>query len=573
MNLLKLFASTAPNSVFFAIAAGAVAGIGYGLLIPIILSALSPPGTGLTVDGGQDFHILGLYIAQPKFAAAFLGLCFLILILRTISQVLLTRIGIDLTCKLRQTLYRRISSTSISSLERIGQGRLIQAMTEDTQHIVNGASTIPGLLIQFFTLIGLLGYLCYINHRVFSFVVLMIIIGAFSFQIPVIIGARYLARSRWGMDDLQDGFSGLIDGAKELKLNREKSENFIRAQLLSNENKVNNAEKKGLTIIQIATNYGDMITFFVMGAITFIFINYNSLSLLDLTGVIMVLLYITGPVAFILNTFPIVSRARISLNKIQVLFDNLPAENVTPLILPVSDWNSMNLRSVCYKYTAPETKSNSNEFCIGPINIKIKRGQITFIVGGNGSGKSTLAKIISLHYFPELGEVAFDDAVVTSETLNSYRQEIACIYTDYYLFKEVHSSNSENGLLGNQVDDYLKRLELKGKVEFLDGKFTTLKLSDGQRRRLALLVAFLDDKRLYIFDEWAADQDPNFKEVFYFEILPSLKKQGKAVVAISHDDRYFGIADQIIHMEDGVIRSEPSMKKVLNSNARDTSYT
>jgi putative ATP-binding cassette transporter len=66
-----------------------------------------------------------------------------------------------------------------------------------------------------------------------------------------------------------------------------------------------------------------------------------------------------------------------------------------------------------------------------------------------------------------------------------------------------------------------------------------------------LLVSILDDKELYLFDEWAADQDPIFKDFFYHEFLPLLKDKGKAVVVISHDDRYFSLADRLLVMENG----------------------
>lgn len=555
MKLLELFSSYSPNKVFVAVVTGALAGIAYALLIPVIMSSLNAPDAGLTVVDGHDYQVFGFYIAHPKFAVVFFALCLLILLLRTISQVLLTRISIDVTTELRQNLYKRISRTSIASLELHGSSRLIQAMTNDVQRIVFGASMIPGLLVELSTLVGLLGFLCYISQKVFVLVVIMIIIGAVTFQAPMVLSARYMTRARLYMDDLQDGFRGLIDGAKELKLNRDKSENFIKSQLLHNERKIVDADKAGLTISQIATNYGDMITFFVMGIIAFAFINYNSISVTELTEVIMVLLYITGPVGFILNVFPQVARAKISLDRIQTLFDDLPAENIQTTIKPIKEWHTLHLRSVCYRHSGAEIDGGSelNGFGVGPINAEIRRGQITFIVGGNGSGKSTLAKVISLHYPAGSGEIAFDDVAVTSETINSYRQEIACIYSDYYLFKELHSSAVKDEELLDQINSFLERLELKNKVDYRDGQFTTLNLSDGQKRRLALLVSFLDDKSLYLFDEWAADQDPHFKEVFYFEILPVLKAQGKAVVAISHDDRFFKVADQILYMENGVL--------------------
>jgi putative pyoverdin transport system ATP-binding/permease protein len=168
---------------------------------------------------------------------------------------------------------------------------------------------------------------------------------------------------------------------------------------------------------------------------------------------------------------------------------------------------------------------------------------------------------------PTQGEVSFDGTSITLENINSFRQQVACIYSDYYLFKQLHSkvdSSTKFDLLV-QVDFYLEVLQLKGKVELRDGYFTTLHLSDGQRRRLALLVAFLDNKSLYIFDEWAADQDPEFKKIFYYDILPNLKAQGKSIVAISHDDRYFDVADQVLIMESGRLIESNAHRRIVKS--------
>lgn len=570
MRILKLFSRQAPNRVFFAISAGATAGIAYALLIHLLTSAITGPREGLLLVEAQETVIFGLHVAHPKLAASFVVLCFAIVLLRTLSQVTLTRLSMEVTTRIRQDLYTQISRTSISSLEQNGSGRLIQVMTADVQQVVAGARVIPDLLVQMFTLVGLLGFLTYLSPKVFVLVLSMIIIGAITFQVPVAIGARYLGRARLHMDELQDGFCGLTDGAKELKLNLKKSDSYIKSQLIRNEEKAIECDRKGLTIIQVATNYGDMITFFVMGIILFIYTNYNAISTAEITGVIMVLLYITGPVAFILNVFPEVARAKISLDRIQGLFRDLPGEKIDRIVKPVGDWRSIQIRELFYRHPVSGSQFDPAHtgFGIGPIDLDIKRGEITFIVGGNGSGKSTLAKLISLHYFSESGEIAFDGAVVTPLTVHSFRQQVSCIYSDYYLFKQLHSSSSEDAALQREISFYIDRLELKGKVEFRDGHFSTLNLSDGQRRRLALLVALVDDKALYVFDEWAADQDPTFKKIFYFEILPALKNKGKAVVVISHDDRYFEVADNVLVMDAGIIKEmqpkiRPDQKKAV----------
>ncbi len=571
MKLLDLFSSYAPNKIFIAIFLGAISGVASALFIPVVMTALASVSNGLSVAGGQEYQIFGVDIAHPKFAGLYLGIIFFILLTRTISHVLLTAISFDATTKLRRDLYKRIANTSISSLERCSNGRLIQCMTSDVNEIVRGAGLIPDLLIQGATLIGLLAYLYFLSDSVFVFALCIIFFGAITYQFPVLIGAEYFKRSRKHMDLLQEGFKGLAEGAKELKVNKTKYEHFMDNQLLLQERHVLNLCKTGSYIILAARNYGDLLNFFSMGLIGFVYINYHPMSTIELTGVLMVCLYIGGPAAAILNIWPELARSRVALNRVQSLFEDLPSENAASELQPIPDWKTIRLNSVFYKHISDD--SNAPVFSVGPIDAQIKQGEITFIVGGNGSGKSTLAKMISLHYFVTGGEIAFDDVPITTENINSYRQQVACIYSDYYLFKQLHSDVSVNisspELLA-QVDFYLEVLELKGKVELSNGHFTTLHLSDGQRRRLALLVAFLDNKALYVFDEWAADQDPEFKKIFYYDILPNLKAQGKSVIVISHDDRYFDVADKILVMENGklvngygVFQKAPSLAEIL----------
>jgi putative ATP-binding cassette transporter len=199
-------------------------------------------------------------------------------------------------------------------------------------------------------------------------------------------------------------------------------------------------------------------------------------------------------------------------------------------------------------------------FEVGPVDLTFRKGSITFIVGGNGSGKSSLCKLLSTYYPINDGHIYFGEHLLTKENMLSCRLSISTIFSDYYLFDRIYG----HPLKLDHLDHYLKLFKLHEKVKYIDGKFSTLALSDGQRRRMALVIALIEDKDLYVFDEWAADQDPEFRATFYSEVLPTLKAAGKAVVAITHDDRYFSIADVVVTMADGRIQSvkEQFMRRI-----------
>ncbi|MFD3701633.1 ATP-binding cassette domain-containing protein [Nocardia sp. NPDC058658] len=190
-------------------------------------------------------------------------------------------------------------------------------------------------------------------------------------------------------------------------------------------------------------------------------------------------------------------------------------------------------------------------FRLGPIDLVFEPGQITFIVGGNGSGKSTLAKLITGLYVPRSGSLSLNGERIDHDNIEWYRQNSSAVFTDFHLFEDYLGFDRPG--IDAEVQRYLDELQISHKVTVKDGRLSTVDLSQGQRKRLALLTALLEDRQIYVFDEWAADQEPRFREVFYREILTDLKRRGKTVIVITHDDRYFDCADQLVKLDFGLV--------------------
>jgi len=209
-------------------------------------------------------------------------------------------------------------------------------------------------------------------------------------------------------------------------------------------------------------------------------------------------------------------------------------------------WKSLQLKGVTHSYRRENEDSN---FTLGPIDLTFQPGDLCFLVGGNGSGKSTLAKLLTGLYIPESGEVELSGQIVDDKSRDNYRELFTAVFSDFYLFDRIPGGTEAD--LDAQAKEYLKQFQLSEKVKVQSGLLSTPGLSQGQRKRLALLTAYLEDRPFYVFDEWAADQDPYFKNVFYTQLLPELKSRGKTVLVISHDDRYYHIADRIIKLDYG----------------------
>ncbi len=556
MNIFSMLFRRAPNRVFLTILLDALSGMAFAMIIPLVLGAISSGDEGFrTIEPGAA-TVFGLEVSHERYALMFFATVLFILAAKTTSRILMERIASDVMASMRIELYERLVEAPVSDVERTGPGRVMAVLIEDVPWLIASGRLFPTMLSNLATLIGMLGYLAYLNTDAFVFVMQALVVGTITYQVPAMIGLRFMRRRREYADKLQRSVRALLDGFKELKLDRRKRETFLKDYLQVNEHGVRDSDKAADALVTIAGTYGDLISFFVIGIMSFVFVNYHSISGPELIAVIMTLLYITGPVASLLQVVPQYMNAGVALRHVNRLFAEMPKETAKAVYEPAITWDSVRFDEVVYNYTNSDDKKG---YVVGPVSFAVKKGEITFIVGGNGSGKSTLSKLITLHYALNSGGIYFGETRIDDETLNIYRQQIAFIYSDYYLFDRLLGFG-EDPQVKAAVDGYLRDLGLEHKVTFENGRFSTLHLSDGQKRRLALLVAFVEDKELYLFDEWAADQDPAFKDAFYYRLLPELKSRGKAVVVVSHDDRYFAVADNILFMENGRLVDNPELE-------------
>ncbi len=546
MTLFGSFSEKAPNKIFFSMILGVVAGLSYSMLIPIILTTIGSDN-GLILEAPREpTEFLFFEVSNHQLALLFVLACLVILVARTASQLLMIHTALDVTASIRLKLYRRIMKAPTHELEKLGSSRILAVLTNDVDAVINGASSIPGLLVNSMTLLGLLSFLLFLNIQVFLIVIAAIVVGGALYQIPMMVAGKYFRKLRENVDKLYDAMCGLIYGSKELKLNHKKRTAYYGDVLVSGEEDVKKSEMQAQTIARVGITFGDLISFFVIGVVTFVLVNYYAISSQTLIGTIMAILYISGPVSIIMNAVPEVIRARVSLKRVNDFTEKMMKEESREDLIALPDWSTIRFQQVAFQYD-----DAVNNFALGPLDLEINKGEITFVVGGNGSGKSTLSKIMSLHYRPRSGQIYFGNTEVTNDTITSCREAISAIFSDFYLFDRLLGKVDAEQQV--KVDNYLQELRIDKKVSVEDGFFSTTSLSDGQKKRLALLVEFIEDKEVYIFDEWAADQDPTFKDVFYHQILPDLKGKGKAVIVISHDDRYFHVADSLITMDEGVI--------------------
>jgi putative pyoverdin transport system ATP-binding/permease protein len=496
----------------------------------------------LTTNNFLSFPLMG----------GFIGLCLLSLVSYVATQILLSRLTQKITYELRIFLTKQILSLPLSEIEQLGNAKLLTALIEDVQVLSNLLLVVAQLSVNIAIMLSCLVYMFWLSPALFGVSFVFIALGVTSYQLLIKPADSYLYQARDHQTELFGHLRGTLDGIKELKLHQYRQQAFLKEELESSAQAVRQTSIDGFDRLAIANGWGRLLFFLAIGLFLFGLPRLITLEPSVLSGYILVTLYLAAPLEGILNSLPFLLRTKVALSQLQelgLLSKSADNDKDHPLVLGSLDKiNSLEMTGVVHSY---QHRGDGNNFVVGPVDLILRSGEITFLVGGNGSGKTTLAKLITGLYAPEQGEVHLDGKLILNHNLEWYRQHVSAVFSDFYLFKSLLGLDSER--LSERAQDYLHQLQLDHKVQIVNHRFSTTDLSQGQRKRLALLVAYLEDRPLYLFDEWAADQDPLFKEIFYKRILPDLKDRGKTIIVISHDDRYFHLADQILRLESGEI--------------------
>jgi putative ATP-binding cassette transporter len=465
---------------------------------------------------------------------------------RLLAQTILTYVAQQSAVLLRLQLSRDILACDLRALEDAGQDRLMSVLVEDVGSISGGLIAISMLCMQVAVLTGCLVYLLVLSWTMALVVSAIIALGMTSVQLIIGRANRHYMLSRKEEDSLFKHLRSVVQGSKELKLHNNRKEVFLSQLLEGVSRRYQRHILRANVHFSVGVGWGNFLFFLLIAGVLFGLPRIAGLGHSVTSGYMITLLYLMVPLEAIGGLLPALGRTAAALQNISSLGLSLRShgdDGVTPQ-LPVTP-GDIELKGVTYSYC----ENDSRSFEIGPIDLTIHSGELIFIAGGNGSGKTTLMKLLVGLYRPDEGTILCDGQPITLATEAAYREQFSTVFSDYHLFDELIGLDRLH--LDQQAAMYLRLLDLQDKVHIQDGKLSTTNLSQGQRKRLALLTAYLEGRPIYVFDEWAADQDPQFKSVFYHELIIGLKRSGRTVVVISHDDQYYHVADRIVKLVDG----------------------
>jgi putative pyoverdin transport system ATP-binding/permease protein len=465
-----------------------------------------------------------------------------------IARAALTKTNVRIADKIRRS--------NLAIFEHVGKPRILTTLSEGTELIFEASRRIANGAVALIMLLFSFAYIAWLSSMAFWLSVVVIVCGilVYGFNQRTINADLRISADR--ENEFIDSLNHVLEGFKELKVNRAKSDDLFENHM----EKISESlrEVRMRTESRFISNiiYTQVFMMILIASVVFLLPQMASSSPSLIVSLVAVLLFIVGPLGFVVDAVPVISEANIAVEKLSELeriFDNADdtaQTSTTGALQSRESFHTISLKRVSFSYTSPD---DDKVFSVGPVNLELNKGEIVFFVGGNGSGKTTLVKLLAGLYYPQKGMVYFDEIPVNMTNYDYYRNFFSIIFSDFHLFDRLYGIKDVDEM---KLNTLLNTMELSEKITYGDGKFSNINLSTGQRKRLALVVALMEDRPVYVFDEVAADQDPGFRRYFYEELLRELKNRGKTVIVVSHDDRYFHVADRLVKMDFGSIVEE-----------------
>lgn len=467
--------------------------------------------------------------------------------------------------RIRRQLVARIEQVELEDLEALGTAEIYEQLTEHTATLSNSADNLAYFLQTAFTALFAALYLAWLSPPVLVLLagLFAVALGLYRLRLATIDESlQALAQRRL---DFIHRLDDLLSGFKEVLLHRGRSRALHEALSRASDSYRQDAQHTAERFFD-SQLHAYVAGFAVLAAIGFVVPRHLELNLSTLAQLVCAALYFRGVAYGVAVGVPAYMHSQHAVAAIADLEQRLAAvasEDAAPVDEP---WHGQPLRiaaqSLEYEY---RKASDGSGFHLGPVSLEVTAGEIVFLVGANGSGKSTLLRLLTGLCAPSAGGMTVNGLALTAQNRPAYRQLISAVFSDFHLFSKLYGLRQ---IAPQAVTPWLTKLGLAHKTSLVDGRFTTRDLSTGQRKRLALVVALLEDRPIFVFDEWAADQDPEFRRYFYLEVLPMLKQQGKVVIAVTHDDRYFHCADRVVRMGAGQVLSIVEQRQVADPRDR-----
>lgn len=472
---------------------------------------------------------------------------FLILLLvfflsSTIVELGLSIFGQNFIFKMQRRVVKQILDTPLLRVAKVGKARILASLGSDVRNISFGLLRLPDFLQSSILIFCTSVYLCYLSPQIFILCAFWIVAVFVINNFLMMKVYFYFRKARENDDALQNNYQNILDGHKELIINKDRAKLYYELEFENNAKDKKKNSTLGNLFNNLSSNFTNVTLLALVGVEFYLALEFKWASVAEATTIALSILFLRTPLVSMISSFPTLLLAKIALEKIAKLELDEYKENFEKINF-IKNWQKISFKNTSFSY--------EENFHLRPVNLELKKGELVFLIGKNGSGKSTFCMLLTGLFKPSGGEIYVDNKKIDDENLNEYRSLISAVFSDFHLFSK---TLSKNGFASEEkIKFWLEFLELNNKTQVNDNELSFTKLSTGQKKRLAMFIALLEERDILVLDEWAADQDPVFRRFFYTKLLPLLKEQGKTIFAITHDDAYFDSADRILLAQNGEI--------------------
>jgi cyclic peptide transporter len=492
--------------------------------------------------------------------AVYVSLVLAALLVSKFFQTYIVKLTLDVQYDFELSILRKLLKASYEAFNRTGAEKIYTAIS-DTRILSQVPESFINILNASIIVVCGVGYLFWISPTGGT-AILLVMLMLLAFYL---IRNRGIEKDLNRLRDLHNDYHryvmDLLDGFREVRMSTIRSKNIFDRFLNENRRNCKTIDKE--TSVRYLNNEltGNFSWYIIIGLTLFVLPRITGMELVQVTSFILTILYIMGPVATLITFIPFYTRIKIAVSRVFELDSELDIthqhhtyDNDNSSVSTYTEpFQNVKFNKVTYKYFDEQKRE---EFTIGPLDLEINAGEVVFVTGGNGSGKSTFINLLTGICRPTSGDIFLNDIRITGENAAYYRNQVSAIFTNNHLFSENYDDfpiTSDNELLLQHVEWMM----LSDVVKIDDHKKTiSTKLSKGQQKRLALIYSLFENKQLVVLDEWAAEQDPEFRRFFYHDVVSKLKENGKTVVAVTHDDHYFDTADRVLKFDYGRVVSD-----------------
>ncbi|ELP9218261.1 multidrug ABC transporter permease/ATP-binding protein [Campylobacter coli] len=472
----------------------------------------------------------------------FIALLIVFFLSSTIVELGLSVFGQNFIFKMQRRVVKQILDTPLLKVAKVGKARILASLGSDVRNISFGLLRLPDFLQSSILILCTSAYLCYLSPQIFTLCAIWIIVVFTINNFLMMKVYAYFRKARENDDALQNNYQNILDGHKELLINRYRAKLYYEDEFESNARSKKKNSTLGNLFNNLSSNFTNVALLALVGVEFYLALEFKWASVAEATTIALSILFLRTPLVSMIGSFPTLLLAKIALDKIAKLELDDYKEHFEKTNF-IKDWRQISFKNTSFSY--------DDNFHLNPVNLDLKKGELIFLIGKNGSGKSTFCMLLTGLFKPSEGEIFVDDMKIDDDNLDVYRSLVSAVFSDFHLFTKTLAK--EKFADEEKIASWLEFLELKGKTRVEDHELVLTKLSTGQKKRLAMLIALLEERDILVLDEWAADQDPVFRRFFYKKLLPLLKEQGKTIFAITHDDAYFDSADRIFLAQNGEI--------------------